>query len=124
MTKHKSQANHDNMVKSLADHLIAHNYSNVKADIGGYDRPDKITWKVTGHGHVPDATATASQLQIFEVETEDSINDSHTEDQWKLFAAHANNTDGVFTVVVPHGCLQVAKSRLNQLNLQAEVWGA
>lgn len=124
MTKRKSQRDHDNMLKTLADNLITHNHPNVRVDIEGYDRPYKITWKVTGRGHIPDATAGATRPQIFEVETEDSINDSHTEDQWKLFAAHASNTGGVFTVVVPHGCSQAAKSRLNQLNLQAEVWEA
>ena len=124
MAKRKSQTDHDNMVKSLADHLIAHNYSNVKAAINGYDYPSKITWRSTGQGHFPDATARDTQSQIFEVETEDSINDSHTEDQWKLFAAHANNTGGVFTVVVPHGCSQAAQVRLNQLNLRAKVWEA
>jgi len=122
MLKRSSQTEHDNKVKALADHLIAHNYSNVRADVKGYVCPEKITWKATGSGYIPDATATAGRPQIFEVETEDSINDRHTEDQWTLFAAHAKNTGGAFTVVVPYGCLKIAKARLHQLNLEAEVW--
>lgn len=121
MNKRSSQMDHDNMVKNLVDHLITHSYSDVKADIDGYESPYRITWKSTAHGHVPDAT---SGSQIFEVETQDSINQSHTEDQWKLFAAHAHNTGGTFTVVVPKGCNQAAKVRLEELNIQAGIWEA
>jgi len=122
MATRKSQTDHNNKVKMLADHLIAHNCSNVRADVEGYLSPLKITWTVTGRGHIPDVTAENGKPQIFEVETEDSIGDNHTEDQWKIFSAHANSNNGVFTVVVPIGCSQAAKTRLVQLNLKAEVW--
>ena len=61
---------------------------------------------------------------VIEVETDDSIYDQHTEDQWRLFAAHAKNIGGAFVVVVPRGCVRIAKARLNQLNLEAEIWEA
>lgn len=122
MAKRISQTNHNKIVKALAEHLIAHNCSNVRADIEGYLSPLKISWIATGNGHIPDVTTGNGKPQIFEVETENSIVDNHTEDQWKLFSAHANNTNGVFTVVVPVGCSQAAKARLVQLNLKAEVW--
>jgi len=122
MAKRISQTNHNKIVKTLAEHLIAQNCSNIRADIEGYPSPLKITWTATGNGHIPDVTTENGKPQIFEVETEDSIGDNHTEDQWKIFSAHANSNNGVFTVVVPIGCSQAAKTRLVQLNLKAEVW--
>lgn len=121
MAKRRNQGSHDSMVQTVANYLEEKNYSNIRADISGYDQPEKICWKNNGC-HIPDATGEAnSVMHIWEVETEDSIFDDHTEDQWKLFAAYAAQFKSVFHVVVPKGFESDARDRLNELEISASI---
>ena len=110
------------MIKDAVGYLVMKGYRNIKADLSGYTQPTKITWSATGKGHIPDVTAQNGNLLIFEVETADSISHTHTADQWKLFAAYADQHGAEFCVVVPNGFDSNARSRLNQLGIQAKVW--
>lgn len=124
MAKRKNQSHHDSMVKAIADHLKQKGHSNVKADIQGYEKPDLIYWDKSMKGHIPDVTSKQNQSYIFEVETEDSIDDTHTADQWTLFAANAKQYSKAFIVVVPKGYEQQARRRAQSLNIQlTDVWG-
>lgn len=52
--------------------------------------------------HAPDIIAEGSHERVLiEVETRDSINDDHTEDQWQLFSAFAAEKGYGFVVLVP-----------------------
>ena len=98
MAKRKSQSDHDKLVKKIADFFIEKKEPNVKADITGYPSPKEIMWKGNPHGHIPDVTSNNEKQYkyIVEVETDDSINDSHTSDQWKLFSAFAKENSAKF----------------------------
>ena len=119
MAKRKSQSEHDRMVKIVADYLVRERHRNVKADAPGYPRPTEISWKGQRHGHIPDVT---TDEVIVEVETADSIDDPHTEDQWKLFGAFAIGNNKTFIVVVPEGTEAAARRRLRELGVTAKVW--
>ena len=90
MAKRKDQTKHDYIIKSFTEVLKSDQYKDTKADIDGYERPNKLYWK---NGHRPDITAIYDKIYhspkrfIFEVETKDSINDEHIVDQWQLFSA-------------------------------------
>ena len=125
--KRQSQSQHDQMVQYVADYLVRNGYRNVNADLKGKTQPDLIYWKSNGQGHIPDVTAVSgtngNESHLFEIETSDSVYDQHTEDQWELFAANAKQYKKTFWVVVPKGSENDAHFRLNQLGIQAEVWG-
>jgi GTP-sensing pleiotropic transcriptional regulator CodY len=115
------------MVRHFADILSSNFFHiNVKADISGYNKPEMIYWKSTKKGHIPDITSNFDKVYarpeqyIFEVETEDSIDDSHTEDQWKLFSAKGQEFRKRFIVIVPRGCKQQALARAKQIG--ATLW--
>ena len=120
--KRISETEHNNMVKDAVNFLKSKGYGEIKADISGYIQPDKITWTETGRGHIPDVTAGNGQLNLFEVETADSISHTHTADQWKLFVAFAKQHGAEFWVVVPVGYESIANARLFQLGIQAKIW--
>ena len=103
-------------------YLYQNGFRDVQADLHGHTQPDIITWTETGRGHIPDVTANNGQLHVFEVETDDSIYDQHTEDQWNLFANFAQQHGARFWIVVPKGSESDAQLRLNQLGLQAKIW--
>ena len=117
MVKRKSQSDHDIMVQILADKLSSENWKNIKADIVGFDQPDKITWPNSDKGHIPDVTATKSIMIIVEVETDDSIDDNHTKDQWGLFSLHCTQPKMEFIVAVPKGSRGEAEKRAIVLNV-------
>jgi hypothetical protein len=106
----KSEATHKSMVQTVYDHLKAHGYSNILADHIGGAQPGVITWKGQSSGHIPDVTAKLSgTIYVFEVETADSIEDSHTLSQWELFSAYAKQNNGRFIPVVPASSQELAK---------------
>ena len=125
MAKRKSQSDHDNMVKQVADFFIKEKYPNVKADLTGYTQPDVLKWKGETSGHIPDVTTEENKKFsiIIEVETDDSINDQHTADQWKLFAAYANRDKAKFMIVVPNGSENKAENRKSTLGVEGDVIG-
>ncbi len=120
--KRKSQSDHDKMVKYAAEYFLAKNFKNVKADIENYENPNKITWNNTKSGHIPDVSGMGDKLYIIEVETDDSIYDEHTKDQWTIFSVFANQHNAEFWVVVPKGSKVSAEKRILELQLTAKVW--
>jgi hypothetical protein len=121
MPKRQSQFEHDYLLEMLAEGLYGQKLTDVKADLDGFHRPSKITLPGMGEGAVPDATAFGTQLQIYEVETADSINDKHTEVQWRLFAKYAQGNNAIFHVVVPPMCMGEVRRRLKELSIEAKV---
>ena len=128
MSKRKSQIEHDHLVEMLGNSLYAYNrnlkledLSDIRADVDGFKRPDKITLAEGEEGDTPDATAMGEQFLIYEVETPDSIAHEHTEKQWKLFAKYAEENNGVFTLGVPPMAMGDARRRLKELSITAKV---
>ena len=122
MERFLTQAQHDRMVAALANDIASRGFTDVRADLQGWTRPEIITWQQTGKGHIPDVTGvTGGALAIFEVETADSIADQHTADQWSLFAAYAAQYGAEFWVVTPFGSAAAAQQRLKELGLTAKI---
>jgi len=114
------------MVKTIALNLGVARYTDIRADLEGYETPEKVTWKETQKGHVPDVTGKDLNgvLHLYEVETEDSINEEHTTDQWNLFSAFAAQHGAVFHVAVPQTSVLDAKIRALSLDLSnVDVFG-
>ncbi|GAF98431.1 unnamed protein product, partial [marine sediment metagenome] len=122
VAKRSSQADHDRMVRLVANSLMDKGYYDIRAVVPGFENPNRRTWPGTNKGHVPDVTAHGMQFNILEVETEDSIRDEHTEDQWALFANFARTRYSVFWLVVPAGCKEQAEQRLTSIGIEAKVW--
>src|SRR5512143_3682399 len=98
---HKSQSDHDAMIRQLAEHLISKKFRDVRADLPDFPhRPARIAMRKSQASLVPDVTANGIQMVLFEVETDDSIHDPHTKEQWELFASYADRHMADFWVVV------------------------
>lgn len=125
MTKRVDQSQHERMVYAVAMRLDSEGFNEIKADVEGYELPDKIWWESAEHKpHIPDITASKdSTSYFFEVETSDTIFVPESVVQWKLFSAHAIHINGKFIVVVPEGCLNEAREQVNNLGLNvADIW--
>jgi len=120
MPKRKSQAEHDAMVKQIATFLRSNKYRSIRADVAGFAAPEKIPF-LNGTGFHPDVSAQGKRLNLFEVETADSIFDEHSRDEWTTFSRFADNNDAVFWIVVPTGSKTAADIRLMELELDARI---
>ena len=113
---------HDRLVQKLGSWLVSNLFSDVKVDLPGHVKPDRIVWTDTQRGHEPDASAYyALKQHIFEVETADSIGNEHTYEQCRLFAAYVHDRFAEFTLVVPSGSSSAAWSQLSRWRLSATV---
>ncbi|MFO7898551.1 MAG: hypothetical protein R6V58_05780 [Planctomycetota bacterium] len=115
-------ADHDEMVKMVALTLELNGFLQVKAELEGYPEPGRIVWRRNGEGFAPDVTADGGRLELFEVETDDSLYEPCTADKLNLFSRFARQHAAGFTVVVPRGWRAVAKKRLQNLGLDGAVW--
>lgn len=101
---------------------MANLFSDIKVDLPGCVKPDRIVWTDTQRGHEPDATAYYLAKQyIFEVETAESLADDHTHEQCRLFAACVRDRFVEFVLVVPVGYGSAATWRLSWWGLRARV---
>lgn len=117
-----ARSEHDRLVEKLRAHLVSNLFSDIKVDLPGYVKPERIVWSDTQRGHEPDATAYYLAKQyVFEVETADSIGDEHTYEQCRLFAAYVRNWLAEFALVVPTGSALAARSQLSRWGLTATV---
>lgn len=95
---------HEALVLMMAKYYQEQGYTDVKADLSDWEKPDQIG------EHIPDVTAiNGSALIILEAETCKTINHEHTESQFRTFA---NN--GTFEVAIPKLCSEKAHNRLTE----------
>lgn len=124
MGKRKSQNDHDTLILRAIKQLDAEGYHSFQADVDGYERPNTILWKSKQAGLVPDIVAHHPDFGrlVVEVETEDSIDDHHTKDQWRLFHSFAKSGERRrFMICVPAGCRERTISRAIKLSVPVEV---
>ena len=119
-----SQLLHDRMIKQLADHLVTKKFRDVRADHPDFpEKPAPIRVNGFAFCRIPDVTAMGIQMVLFEVETNETINDPHTREQWELFSSYAHQNGAEFWVVVPKASMEDADRRLAELGLAAKVMG-
>ncbi len=114
---------HDRLVASIAARLETDGFSSIKANTEGRPKPPEVVWKKGEKGETPDLLASLQrQLNLFEVETPESITAPRSLTRWQLFAAFAAKRGAAFWIVVPAGWGAVAQRRLDELQLEARVW--
>jgi hypothetical protein len=117
-----ARSEHDRIVEKLRSRLVSGMYSNIRVDLPGYVKPERIIWTHTQRGHEPDTTAYYGVKQhVFEVETAETLGVEHTYEQCRLFAAYVRNRFAEFTLVVPGGSGFDARLQLIRWGLNASV---
>lgn len=54
-----ARSEHDRLVEKLRARLVSDLFLDIKVDLPGYMKPDRIVWTATQRGHEPDATENA-----------------------------------------------------------------
>lgn len=118
---------HDDLLQLLMQVLEGpnHGFEQLRADLHGWVKPERILSPVTGAGYTPDATAwlwLGFTEYIFEVETADTLSLEHTRRQCQLFSRHAREHGAEFVLVVPLGLQARASRQLTAWGIKAQVW--
>lgn len=98
---------HDQLILMMARYFKQLGYTDIKADIPDWTQPSSIYWSNNPNKtYIPDLTCvdTNGVLIILEAETCNTFNDEHTQEQFRIFRAHATNNNGRFEVVIPRLC--------------------
>jgi hypothetical protein len=99
----QTQGIHNQLVSNQVVTFRNEGYTNIKAD--HINHPSGQPAMV--NGHIPDLSAVKNGFMVIsEVETNDSINDQSTIQQWKAFDRSSHE----FHVVVPKSALEDAQS--------------
>lgn len=122
MAKRQIPALHDKLVAYLAGYLQMEGYTDICADIDGFEKPMWVPIRTTGRWKTPDVTGYKSRFHVFEVETDDSIEDRHTTEEWRVFADYAEEEGGRFWVAVPEGSGGKARNRIKKMDIDGWVW--
>jgi hypothetical protein len=120
----KIKPDHDQLVQTVAKHLKQRFYRDIRAKVAGFRYPEGVPSHSDGSGHMPDVTMIAKdeQLNILDVETANSLSDGGRGERWAALARHAGQQKGKFWLVVPKGLRPTAEARLEDLDLDANVW--
>lgn len=115
---------HDQLILMMARHFKQQGFTEIKADMPGWTKPDYIYWTSNKNNrYYPDLTCYDSDGTsiILEAETCNTLSDQHTHKQFEIFRAHANKEKGRFEVVVPISCS--GKDARQLISQQADSWG-
>lgn len=117
MNHRDDQGIHDIIVHNRVLLFEGYEYTDIKADIEGYPPPEEIEFE--GRNYIPDVTCNDKNgvFIILEVETAESIDDDHTQNQWRCFENETARSGGEFHIAVPEGSLDAVIARLRELDL-------
>jgi hypothetical protein len=124
MAKGKSHSRHDELKKLLVDTLaFSKCFSDIRAEIPGYESPEVITCDKKGAIFTPDVTAQSEHFNIFEIETRYSFNSKRTGEKWRALANHVGQNKGKLWVVVPAALRQKVVEKMGMLGIDGGVLG-
>ena len=120
---------HDELLSWARDRAIIQKWSDVHVDFQErtwdgeeYPKPDKIVWKQTGQGHIPDLTGVKNGvLHIVEAKRRGAFYHAETADQLRLFSAYAKQVGGKFELYVDGDAEDAAKQFIRAHGIVAEV---
>jgi hypothetical protein len=124
MAKGKPRSRHDQLKKLLVDTLaFSRCFSDIRAEIPGYESPEVIICEQQGTIYIPDVTAQSDLLNIFEIETPYSLNSKKTEGKWCALANHIRKKKGKFWIVVPADLREETLEKIRMLDIIGGVLG-
>lgn len=112
------------MIREIVENFISRKgYNNIRANVGDYETPAKLTRRVKGEeeSFIPDATATLNgRKSYFEVSLK-TDNTRPVVTKWKLLSNLASMKNGKFFLLVPRGHMAFTNRILSRYPMEAEI---
>lgn len=87
------------IIRAVVDFIKGQDFSNIKANIPGFNVPQKLVWSKTGNGYVPDVTAVKDGNLLVFVVKEPTENVENQIDKWRLFSSYTSGENRMCYIV-------------------------
>ena len=109
------------IIKAVIDFIKGEDFSQIKADIPGYNTPEKLVWKNSGKGYIPDITAIKNGMFLL-FTVKDPKENIHTYlDKWRLFSSYSRKVNRECYIVSLANQEFTIKNILNENKINANV---
>lgn len=108
-------------VNKVIEKVKKQGYTDIRADVGDYEKPPRLIGKSNETDFVPDVVARKNgskgyfEISKKEKETNDLVN------KWSALSMLADMKKGVFRIYVPHGHMKFTRQLLTAYDIKAEV---
>jgi Holliday junction resolvase len=115
-------AERDTLARKLRGALQRAGYEEIRAAIAGHAHPQPVRWREGDAGHLPHVTASKNgRAHVFEVAVRSDFGRLATEERWRLFAYHAEESGAEFVIVVEAQDRALAQAELRRLRIRGRV---
>ncbi len=123
MLKNLFKSKQTKLLEQIVKTLEKRDNSDVRVDLSGYKKPQKVVRVSDGTEYFPDVTSfKGGQFRIFTVISEKFSNSDEIIEKWKLFETFASQNDSQFYIVFPTGMVMDIKKILEENNIRVNLW--
>lgn len=87
------------IISAVVDFIRSQDFSNIKANMPGYNAPQKLVWSKTGNGYTPDITAIKDGKLLLFVVKEPTDDIENQIDKWRLFSSYTSSKNRLCYIV-------------------------
>ena len=112
----------EELIKKIIGTWVARNgYSEVKANIEGYDTPSGLSFKDTDDKLVPDITAVKRGVRWYIEVVRKDAEPEKTVSKWKLLSIVGKNKGGGLVLIAPAGSFAYAERLTKKHDIQVQI---
>jgi hypothetical protein len=113
--------NYVKKVSRVIENVKKQGFTDIRADIGDYEKPPRLIGKSKKIDYVPDVVASKNGTKgYFEISKKEK-DSGKLINKWSALSALAEIRDGVFRIYVPHGHMKFTRQLLTSYDIKAEV---
>ncbi len=101
------------MLEKVVNRLEERGNTDIRAELSGYQKPQKVVRVSDNTEYFPDVTSTKEgQFRLFAIEYGKVVKSNMTVNRWKLFEAFSSQNNAVFYIVCSSGQVMDVKKIL------------
>jgi hypothetical protein len=108
-------------VNRVIEKVKKQGFTDIRADIGEYEKPPRLIGKSKKIDFIPDVVARKNGTKgYFEISKKEKDTDNLI-NKWSVLSTLAEMKNGVFRIYVPHGHMKFTRQLLTSYDIKAEV---
>ncbi len=122
MLKHsRNEESYVKKVNRVIDQVKKQGFTDIRADIGDFERPPRLISKSRKLDFIPDVVARKNDTKgYFEISQKEK-DTNNLINKWAALSTLADMKNGVFRIYVPHGHMKFTRQLLTAHEIKAEV---
>ncbi|MBR9997344.1 MAG: hypothetical protein KFF73_00165 [Cyclobacteriaceae bacterium] len=117
----RNKENYIEKVNRVIEKVKKQGFTDIRADVGNYERPPRLISKSREVDFIPDVVARKNGFKgYFEISKKEKDTNSLV-NKWSALSMLANMKNGIFRIYVPHGHMKFTRQLLTAYDIKAEV---